>query len=110
MVYTINWRFNYEEEVDLEINAVSRSISSADVYPEYFKTKIPDERYFVIQLYEGDDEYMNAVNCNGLETNRGVESLDIVVHDSDGHRRYLCYVRFIENNVFRVNPGRNPHH
>ena len=109
--YTIKWQFEYKEEVNLNpgIKEVRREITSKDIFPhgKYKKKKLPKEQYYTIQLYEKDDEYINEVYCTKLETHEALHSLDVVVHDTDGNRRYLCYVKFIENNTFQAFAGRN---
>ena len=83
-----------------------------DVFPpsQYSKKRLPKDGYFTIQLMEKDTEYIIGVSCEGLETNANMQSLDIVVQDTDGNRRWMCYVRFHENNTFQVYLGRNPAH
>ena len=69
---------------------------------------MPTDQYFTLQIYQVEGEYINAVCCDGLETNACLQSLDVVVHDPDSARRYLCYVCFIENNTYKAFAGCNP--
>ena len=113
--HTIQWQFEFEEdleELDLDpgITAVSRTVTSTDVLPMYSRCCLPAQQYFLLQLYQRADEYIYAVDCEGLETNAALQSLDVVVQDVDGNRRWLCYIWFVENNIFCAYPGRNPDH
>ena len=94
------------------IKEVRTEITSKDIFPQgkYRRNKLPKEQFYTIQLYEKDDEYINEVYCTKLETHEALQSLDVVVHDTDGKRRHLCYVKLIENNTFVVFDGKNPAH
>ena len=93
-----------------QILAVRRTVTSADIFPTYSRHCLPAQQYFLLQLHQRANEYIYAVDCEGLETNVALQSLDVVVQDVDGNRRWLCYIRFVENNTFCAYPGRNPDH
>ena len=90
------------------VNAVCRTVTKEDVVPRYFRAHMPTDQYFTLQIYQSEGEYINAVHCDSLETNAHLQSLDVVVHDPDGARRYLCYVRFMENTTYKAFARRNP--
>ena len=112
--YSLNWAFEYKEEVQLDprIRLIRREITSKDIFPhgKYKKRKLPKKQFYTIQLMQKVREYINEVYCTKLEAHESLQSLDVVVHDIDGNRRHLCYVKFIENNTFRAFPGKNPDH
>ena len=92
------------------ITAVRRMVMVADVFPRmaYHHSRMPPKQYYTLVLMERDDEYIYAIDCNGIETNGRLEALEVVVHDTSGDRCPVCYVRFRRNCEFRVFEGKFP--
>ena len=64
----------------------------------------------LIRFREGQKDHTNGVECDTIETHSRVQSLDIIVECPGFNRRYLCHVKFIENNTFRIFPSQNSAH
>ena len=54
--------------------------------------------------------FLYGLECEALETNQDLQSLDVVAHAAGGRTRWLCYIRFLENNTYHPYPGINPAH
>ena len=114
---TLQWQFQFAEVADVHdlglnegITAVHRMVTEADVFPRtaYHRSRMPPKQYYTLVLMERDDEYIYAIDCNGIETNGRLQALEVVVHDTSGDRYPVCYVRFRHNCEYRVFEGKFP--
>ena len=110
--WPIKWRFNYPEELSYEETEEEDTyvLDETDVFPSYSRTKKPKDGYYEMVINCDIDNPPEKFVCKGLETHRGVKSINVILQDTSSYRRnYLFYVTFDGNNSYTVHEGRNYH-